>query len=138
MSHLTPWAGKSVGIGPSTGSILPRVTDYVTVNRANWDERAAVHAASPDYGFDRFVADPAHLHHVVAYDRERLGSLDGLDVLHLQCHIGTDTVSLARLGARMTGLDFSAASLLQARQVADAAGVTVSLYEDGAGGKGFV
>jgi SAM-dependent methyltransferase len=121
MSHLTPWAGKSVGIGPSGGSILPRVTDYVTVNRANWDERAAVHAASPDYGFDRFVADPAHLHHTVAFDRERLGPLDGLDVLHLQCHIGTDTLSLARLGARsVTGLDFSEPALTEARRLAAA------------------
>jgi SAM-dependent methyltransferase len=102
------------------------VTDYVTVNRANWDERAAAHAASPDYGFDRFVADPAFLSHVVSFDVPRLGSLDGLDVLHLQCHIGTDTLSLSRLGARtVTGLDFSEPALTEARRLAAATGTDI-------------
>ncbi len=102
------------------------MTDYVTVNRANWDERAAAHAASPDYGFDRYVADPAFLSHVVRFDVPRLGSLDGLDVLHLQCHIGTDTLSLARLGARtVTGLDFSEPALVEARKLAAAAGTDI-------------
>jgi SAM-dependent methyltransferase len=106
--------------------MVPGVTDYVTVNRANWDERAAVHAASPDYGFDRFVTDPEHLGHVVRFDVPRLGSLDGLDVLHLQCHIGTDTLSLARLGARtVTGLDFSEPALTEARRLAAATGTDI-------------
>ena len=106
------------------GSILPGVTDYLDVNRANWDERAAVHAASPEYGLDRFVADPAFLSDTVTFDRPRLGSLDGQRVVHLQCHIGHDTLSLARLGASsVVGLDFSASALEQAsRFVATAAG----------------
>ena len=49
--------------------------------------------------------------------------------VHLQCHIGTDTISLARLGARMTGLDFSPASLEQARLLADRAGPHVEFVE---------
>jgi SAM-dependent methyltransferase len=85
--------------------------DYLDVNRANWDERAPAHAASPDYGFQRFVADPEHLSGVVRYDLPLLGDVSGLTGIHLQCHIGTDTLSLARLGARMTGLDLSPASL---------------------------
>lgn len=52
-----------------------------------------------------------------------------MDGVHLQCHIGSDTVSLARLGARMTGLDFSPASLVQARQLADLAGVDVPFVD---------
>ena len=52
--------------------------------------------------------DPAYLSDVVRFDLPLLGDIDGLRGVHLQCHIGTDTVSLARLGARMTGLDFSA------------------------------
>ena len=64
-----------------------------------WDERAPAHAASPDYGVARFAADPDHISDVVAFDRPLLGSVDGLRGVHLQCHIGTDTVSLARLGA---------------------------------------
>jgi hypothetical protein len=92
--------------------------DYREVNRANWDERAAAHAASPDYSVSRFTDDPAFLSEVVTFDLPRLGDIKGLDAVHLQCHIGTDTVSLARLGARMTGLDFSAPALEEGRRLA--------------------
>ena len=58
----------------------------------------------------RFIDDPDFLSHVVRFDLPLLGDITGLRAVHLQCHIGTDTVSLARLGADMTGVDFSAAS----------------------------
>ena len=103
--------------------------DYLEVNRLNWDERAPAHAASPDYGFDRFVADPQHLSGVVRFDLPLLGDVAGLTGIHLQCHIGTDTLSLARLGARMTGLDLSPASLEQARRLAAEAGPPVDYVE---------
>jgi SAM-dependent methyltransferase len=103
--------------------------DYRTVNRAMWDERAPVHAASSDYAFAQFAADPQHLSHVVAYDVPLLGAVDGLRGVHLQCHIGTDTVSLARLGARMTGLDFSPAALVEARRLAELAGADVDFVQ---------
>ncbi|MBJ7473254.1 MAG: SAM-dependent methyltransferase, partial [Solirubrobacteraceae bacterium] len=75
------------------------MTDWTEVNRASWDERAAAHAASPDYAVERFAADPQYLSAEVRFDRPRLGDVRGLRGVHLQCHIGTDTVSLARLGA---------------------------------------
>src|SRR4051794_27612838 len=96
------------------------VDDYRMVNKASWDERAPAHAASPDYAFDRFVDDPQFLSHVVAFDRPLLGDIAGARGVHLQCHIGTDTLSLSRLGASMTGLDFSSESLAQARALAEA------------------
>lgn len=99
------------------------------VNLANWEERASAHAASPDYGFDRFQTDPAFLSEVVTFDLPRLGDISGLDAVHLQCHIGTDTVSLARLGARMTGLDFSPAALKEGRRLAELAGAQVRFVE---------
>jgi SAM-dependent methyltransferase len=105
------------------------MTDYRDVNRANWDERARAHAASPDYGLDRFATDPAHISKVVRFDRPRLGDLTGVRGVHLQCHIGTDTVSLARLGATMTGVDFSPKSLEQARLLADRCGTPVEFVE---------
>jgi SAM-dependent methyltransferase len=95
------------------------VADYRDVNRASWDERAPAHAASPDYGVQRFVDDPHHLSDVVRFDLPLLGDVRGLDGVHLQCHIGTDTISLARLGARMTGLDFSPAAVAEARRLAE-------------------
>ena len=94
------------------------MSDYLSVNKANWDERALIHAASEHYGFGKFVADPEHLSEVVQFDRPRLGDISGLRGVHLQCHLGTDTLSLARLGARMSGLDFSGVSLAAARKLA--------------------
>ena len=99
--------------------------DYRAINRANWDERAPAHAASRDYEVERFVTDPAHLSSVIRFDVPRLGDLAGVRGVHLQCHIGTDTVSLSRLGARMTGLDFSSASLAEARRLAVRTGADV-------------
>jgi SAM-dependent methyltransferase len=92
--------------------------DYLSVNRVSWDERVPAHAASPDYHVDAFAADPAFLSYVVRFDLPRLGDISGLRGVHLQCHIGTDTISLARLGASMTGLDFSAPAVAQARALA--------------------
>jgi 2-polyprenyl-3-methyl-5-hydroxy-6-metoxy-1,4-benzoquinol methylase len=96
---------------------------YLDVNRSNWDSRAPVHALV--YGVEALLADRHRLSEVVAFDRDRLGDLDGLDVLHLQCHIGTDTLSLARLGARVTGVDLSGASLEEARRLATRAGADI-------------
>jgi SAM-dependent methyltransferase len=85
---------------------------------ANWDERVPAHVASVDYEVEKFVADPSHLSKVVTFDLPRLGDIAGLRGVHLQCHIGTDTISLARLGASMTGLDFSPAAVTRARDLA--------------------
>ncbi len=103
--------------------------DYRTVNRANWDDRAAAHAASADYGIERYVEDPGFIGEVVSFDRDRLGAIGGLRGIHLQCHIGTDTISLSRLGATMTGLDFSTASLEQARRLASRTGDPVEFVQ---------
>ena len=102
---------------------------YLEINRASWDERAAAHAASPDYAVAEFIADPAFLSGVVRFDLPRLGEISGQRGVHLQCHIGTDTISLTRLGAKMTGLDLSAASLAQARRLAAEVGAEVEFVE---------
>jgi 2-polyprenyl-3-methyl-5-hydroxy-6-metoxy-1,4-benzoquinol methylase len=78
------------------------VDDYRSANRANWDERAPAHAKSPDYAVDRFIENPEFI-----------------------SQIGTDTISLARLGARMSGLDFSLPALEEARRLAIATGAEV-------------
>ncbi|MGX6605532.1 class I SAM-dependent methyltransferase [Micromonosporaceae bacterium Da 78-11] len=105
------------------------MTDYRAVNRANWNERAQAHAASPDYQVARFAADPTHLSDVVRFDQPLLGDLTGLRGVHLQCHIGTDTVSLSRLGATMTGLDFSDKSLAEARTLATSTGADIRFVQ---------
>jgi SAM-dependent methyltransferase len=103
--------------------------DYLDLNRASWDERAPAHAASPDYNVQGFVDDPAYIGGVVQFDRSLLGDLNGLRGVHLQCHIGTDTVGLSRLGARMTGLDFSSAAIEQARALVARSRDDVSFVE---------
>ncbi|HKG49055.1 MAG TPA: class I SAM-dependent methyltransferase [Actinomycetales bacterium] len=103
--------------------------DYRDLNRASWDERAPAHAASPDYGVQRFVDDPTFLSDVVRFDLPLLGDVRGLRGVHLQCHIGTDTVSLARLGARMSGLDFSPAAVAEARALAARTGADVDFVQ---------
>jgi SAM-dependent methyltransferase len=95
------------------------VEDFAATNRASWDERVPAHAASPDYGVDSFITDPAFLSDVVRFDLPRLGDVSGLRGVHLQCHIGTDTISLARLGASMIGVDFSGPAIRQARALAE-------------------
>jgi SAM-dependent methyltransferase len=104
------------------------VSEYVEVNRANWDDRADAHAASAGYNVADF-ADPGYISDVVRFDQPLLGDIRGLRVVHLQCHIGTDTVSLSRLGATVTGLDFSPKSLAQARHLATSTGADVDFVE---------
>ncbi len=103
--------------------------DYRTLNQANWDERAPAHAASPGYHLEEFRADPAYLSEVVTFDLPLLGDVEGLRGVHLQCHIGTDTISLARLGARMTGLDFSPAAVAQATALSEELGAGVDFVQ---------
>jgi len=103
--------------------------DYRALNKASWDERAPAHAASPGYNLAAFRSDPAYLSDVVRFDLPLLGDITGLRGVHLQCHIGTDTISLARLGARMTGLDFSPAALAQARALNEELGAGVDFVE---------
>ncbi|MET9732094.1 class I SAM-dependent methyltransferase [Streptomyces sp. NPDC006458] len=92
-------------------------------NQANWDARTPVHVASRFYGIDQDL-DPARW--FAPFEWEDLGELAGRDVLHLQCHLGTETVAFARRGARTVGLDFSAASVEAARGIAARAGVEVA------------
>ena len=99
--------------------------DALAANLAQWDERAPVHAASPSYHLADFVADPAYLSDAVRFDLPRLGDIRGLLGVHLQCHIGCDTISLARLGADMTGLDFSPAAIEQAKILSTGSGTQV-------------
>ncbi len=103
--------------------------DYLEVNRANWDDRAGVHAISAGYDLQRYRDDPATLSNVVRFDLPLLGDIAGLETVHLQCHIGTDTLSLARLGARLTGLDLSPASLAVARGLAAETGADIRYVE---------
>ena len=106
-------------------------TEYIDANRANWNERATLHAArdGSGYGVQRYVDDREALSDVVRFDQPLLGDLIGKRAVHLQCHIGTDTLSLSRLGARVTGLDFSENAVAEARRLVAETGDDVDFVQ---------
>jgi SAM-dependent methyltransferase len=106
------------------------IDDNRRLNFDNWEDRVPIHTASETYDLAGLAADPQRLTRVVARDLERMPDLQDKDVVHLQCHIGTDTLSLARLGAKTTtGYDFSPSALVAARKLAADAGVAIDYVE---------
>jgi SAM-dependent methyltransferase len=94
--------------------------DWRTVNRANWDERVAVHLRSPMYRLDALRAGQGRLGPIIEAE---VGPVAGRRVLHLQCHFGRETLTLAQQGAEVVGLDFSGAAIAAARGLADELGL---------------
>ncbi|WP_336992309.1 class I SAM-dependent methyltransferase [Leucobacter sp. VD1] len=105
--------------------------DYIAANRENWDDRAELHAARDGSGYEaqRYIEQAEALSDVVRFDMPLLGDIDGLRAVHLQCHIGTDTLSLARLGAQVTGLDFSERAVAEARRLVSESGDAVDFVQ---------
>jgi len=100
------------------------------LNRARWDALAALHGQDAYYDSAALVAGRDSL--TPEEDeavRASVQSVNGLDVLHVQCHIGFDSISLARRGARVTGLDFSPASLAKAAAIAERCGVELECVQ---------
>lgn len=102
------------------------MNDHTGVNRAFWDEVAPHHAGSDFYAVERFVSNPNSLGDI---ETAELGAVAGKSICHLQCHLGLDTLSLANLGATVTGLDFSAESLRIARDLADRTGIAATFVQ---------
>jgi SAM-dependent methyltransferase len=105
--------------------------DATEANRAWWDERARLH------GQDGFYYDTAGFlsgasaisNRELQEIKAALGSIESADLLHLQCHIGLSTLTLARAGARVVGLDFSAVAIERARSIAAEAGLEATFVE---------
>ncbi|HMN85840.1 MAG TPA: class I SAM-dependent methyltransferase [Bauldia sp.] len=104
------------------------MTTYLDANRANWDERADIHVedVTGAYAVERFLAGEDVLYPIEAAE---VGDVSGLKLVHLQCHIGLDTLSLARRGADVTGIDFSPNALRHAREFAAKAGLAARFVE---------
>lgn len=105
--------------------------DWRGLNRANWDDRVPIHLASAFYDVDGFRAGASSLR---PFETAEVGDVTGQRLLHLQCHIGLDTLSWARRGAVVTGLDFSQPAIEAARSLAtdlgiDATFVTADVYD---------
>lgn len=91
-------------------------------NRANWDDRVAIHWDAPHYRASEFIAHPDRISLEVEMDRPVLGDVHGKRLVHLQCHFGMDTLSWARLGAEVTGIDLSPRSIEAAKRLSRESG----------------
>lgn len=95
---------------------------HIAANRATWDERVPIHLRNSTgfYGIDKFRAGGCTLH---AIELGELGPVAGKRLLHLQCHFGLDTLSWARRGAAVTGVDCSDPAIAAARALAADTGI---------------
>lgn len=90
--------------------------ERLEVNRTNWNERTLVHAGSDLYDVAGFKSGRITLHDL---ERREVGDVAGKTLLHLQCHFGLDSMSWSRLGASVTGVDFSDTAIDLARSLND-------------------
>lgn len=104
------------------------MSDYIAVNKANWNERAAVHVkdAAGGYRVREFLAGADNLHGI---EDEEIGDIAGKRIAHLQCHFGIDTLCLARRGASCVGLDFSPVAVAAARDMQVKTGLDAQFVE---------
>jgi len=104
------------------------MTDHFAINRANWNDRAAIHIKDEAGGYrvQAFLDGADNLHDV---EHEELGDVTGLRIAHLQCHFGIDTLCLARRGASCVGLDFSPVAIAAARDLQQKTGLDARFVE---------
>jgi SAM-dependent methyltransferase len=94
--------------------------EELELNRGHWDEATRLHTRGNVYGLEDFKAGLCRLHRV---EVEEVGDVRDKRLLHLQCHFGLDTLSWARRGAHVTGVDFSEQGIATARQIAREVGL---------------
>jgi SAM-dependent methyltransferase len=96
--------------------------DWFETNQAWWDERVPIHVQGEFYGLDEFLADPEATR-LRPFEIAELGDVAGRTLVHPQCHFGLDTLSWARRGALVTGIDFSPPAVAAASDAARRAGL---------------
>jgi SAM-dependent methyltransferase len=94
--------------------------DYLQVNKASWNQRVDIHVRSDFYDMAGFMGGESSLNDI---ELDLLGDIRGKSILHLQCHFGQDSISLARLGAKVTGIDLSDVAVAKAKELAEQCGV---------------
>src|SRR5688572_33141916 len=93
---------------------MEQYQQYFEENKILWNKRTHVHKDSSFYDVPAFLAGKSSLNEI---ELKGLGDVKGKKILHLQCHFGMDTLSLARLGADVTGIDLSDASIEEAKKL---------------------
>jgi 2-polyprenyl-3-methyl-5-hydroxy-6-metoxy-1,4-benzoquinol methylase len=89
--------------------------NYININRNSWNNLIETHLSSEFYDLDSFLKGETSLNSI---ELALLGNIKGKKILHLQCHFGQDTISLSRLGAEVTGVDFSDKAIETAKNLA--------------------
>jgi len=89
--------------------------NYIEINRQSWNKKTDIHIKSEFYDMDGFLKGKSSLNDI---ELGLLGDIKGKSILHLQCHFGQDTISLSKLGAEVTGIDFSDKAIESAKQIA--------------------
>lgn len=107
---------------------MPAVDDEgrFRLNGEWWDERVALHVSGSFYDVEGFVAGRSTLR---PFEVTEMGSVTGATLVHLQCHFGLDSLSWAREGAVVTGVDFAPAAVAAARELAIRAGIEAEFAE---------
>ena len=100
--------------------------EQMEANRRRWDEVVPIHAESRFYDLEGFKQGRSSL---LPVERDEVGKVDGSTLLHLQCHFGLDTLSWARLGATVTGVDYSGEAINLARHIAEEVGIDARFIE---------
>jgi len=100
--------------------------DYLNINKEAWDKRTKVHVDSKFYDVEAFKDGKSSLNNV---ELEQMGDVEGKKLLHLQCHFGQDTLSWARQGAIVTGVDLSTEAIEQANKLNSALGLDATFVE---------
>ena len=103
------------------------ISQFTAANRDYWDGEVGLNLAAWD--IEAFFSDPAKLTRMVAADREALGDVQGRSLIHLQCHFGLDTLAWSRLGADVTGVDFSPRAIATAIDLAKRDGARARFIE---------
>lgn len=88
--------------------------DYFEINRKSWNNRTGIHIDTEFYDMESFRKGNTSLQKI---ELDLLGDISNKDLLHLQCHFGQDTLSLARMGANVTGLDLSDEAIKKAQLI---------------------
>lgn len=102
------------------------MSEWFETNREYWDERVPIHLGGEFYDVEAFLNGRERLR---PFELEEVGDVSGKDLVHLQCHFGIDTLSWARHGAKVTGLDFSAPAIGEARKLAARLGVSAEFVQ---------
>nr|WP_314491484.1 class I SAM-dependent methyltransferase [uncultured Chryseobacterium sp.] len=93
--------------------------NYLEINKNSWNARVDPHFESDFYFVDEFLKGRNSLNSI---ELDLLGDIKGKSILHLQCHFGQDSVSLSRMGAKVTGIDLSDKAIDKAKELAHQCG----------------